>query len=90
MEVDKRTAIAICPDCDAEIDLGAEPRLGQKITCPNCEVELEVVNLDPLELNWDVNESDDEEWDDDWEEEEGEDDDWADDWDDDDWDDDDW
>jgi alpha-aminoadipate carrier protein LysW len=89
MEVDKRTAVAICPDCDAEINLGADPRLGQKITCPNCEVELEVVSLDPLELNWDVSESEDE-WDDDWDDDDGDDDDLDDDWDDDDWDDDDW
>lgn len=89
MEVEKRTAVAICPDCDAEVNLGADPRLGQKITCPNCEVELEVVSLDPLELNWDVSESDDE-WDDDWEDDDGDDDDLDDDWDDDDWDDDDW
>lgn len=73
MKIGKRTAIALCPDCDQEIELGPSPKEGQKVTCPNCEADLEITSVDPLELSWDMDDLD-EEWDDD-------------DWDDDDWDD---
>ena len=39
-----------CPVCDAQIQLGADTVLGELLTCPECGSELEVVNLDPLEL----------------------------------------
>ena len=41
-----------CLDCDREIDLGPDPQVEQRIRCPHCEVELEVINLEPLELDW--------------------------------------
>lgn len=44
--------IKYCLDCEHEIDLGSHPEVGQKITCPNCGVRLEVLNLEPLELDW--------------------------------------
>lgn len=49
-----------CPDCGAEIDLDAdELEEGEIVSCPECSVELEVVNTHPLEL--DVVEDEDEE-----------------------------
>jgi lysine biosynthesis protein LysW len=48
--------ISYCPDCEQEIDLGARPREGQEVTCPNCGIYLEVISLDPLELDWAVSE----------------------------------
>jgi alpha-aminoadipate carrier protein LysW len=39
-----------CPNCDARIKI-ARPRQGDVITCPDCGVELEVVNVDPLEVD---------------------------------------
>jgi len=62
---------AICPDCDKDINLGPRPTMGHKLVCPYCEAYLELVNLDPPELTWDMGEFDD---DDDWD-----DDDWSDD-----------
>jgi lysine biosynthesis protein LysW len=47
-----RTVVAPCPDCEWEIHLGAQPEEGQKITCPKCGVELEIVDMDPPELDW--------------------------------------
>jgi alpha-aminoadipate carrier protein LysW len=41
-----------CPDCDGAITVSSEVELGQKIICPHCEAELEVISLDPLELDW--------------------------------------
>jgi hypothetical protein len=44
--------------------------LGQKLTCPHCDAELEVISLNPLELDWAYDWS----WDEDDEDEEDEDD----------------
>jgi hypothetical protein len=44
--------VTFCLDCERKIDLGADPRVGQRVRCLYCEVELEVINLEPLELDW--------------------------------------
>ncbi len=38
-----------CPECDAAIVLD-NPIQGEIVPCPDCGVDLEVVSLDPLEL----------------------------------------
>jgi lysine biosynthesis protein LysW len=43
--------IAFCPECEHRLKLGTRPRMGQRVTCPECEVKLEVVSLNPLELD---------------------------------------
>jgi lysine biosynthesis protein LysW len=43
--------IAFCPDCECRLKLGNHPHMGQRITCPECEIKLEVVSLSPLELD---------------------------------------
>ena len=74
--------MAHCPECEAVLDLDVEDvEEGQLVSCPDCGVELEVVNTNPVEL--DLAEDDDEEDDEDdtedddldYEEEEEEDDD---------------
>ncbi|GIV77857.1 hypothetical protein FKZ61_001635 [Litorilinea aerophila] len=81
-------ATARCIECDEEIELGTRVRLGLQVTCENCGAELEVVSVNPLELDWAYEE--DEEWDEDEDEEYDDDDDFDDDdYDDDDYDDDD-
>ncbi len=42
---------ALCPDCDQEIMLD-RVTVGQTLTCPHCDAQLEVINVDPLELDW--------------------------------------
>jgi lysine biosynthesis protein LysW len=54
-------ASAYCPDCDESIYL-KNPRLGQKLHCPHCETELEVISEDPLDLDWAYDSSYDEDW----------------------------
>ena len=44
--------IKFCLDCDREIDLGSNPKVEQRVTCPHCGVKLEIINIDPLELDW--------------------------------------
>ncbi|HEY9077720.1 MAG TPA: lysine biosynthesis protein LysW [Anaerolineaceae bacterium] len=41
--------IANCPECDAEIDL-AGVVVNEIIVCPDCGVDLEVIDLDPPTL----------------------------------------
>ena len=36
-----------CTECDAEITLAAGTEVGEIIVCPDCGVDLEVVELDP-------------------------------------------
>ncbi|KAA3643835.1 MAG: hypothetical protein DWQ07_17110 [Chloroflexi bacterium] len=43
---------AECPSCQGEIKLGNRPHMGQQIRCRNCDAQLEVVWLNPIELDW--------------------------------------
>lgn len=43
---------AICPSCGEWVTLKAQPKLGLLVTCNECETELEVVEIDPVELDW--------------------------------------
>jgi len=43
--------MATCPECGQVFDL-IEPVEGQRILCLRCKTSLEVVNLEPLELDW--------------------------------------
>lgn len=42
---------AICPECDEKIHVPADVDQGDVIVCEECETELEVVGLDPIELD---------------------------------------
>ena len=54
MTIVKQKTSARCPDCGEEIDFSQpEPTLGLKFGCPHCQTNLEVIGLDPLQLNWD-------------------------------------
>ena len=41
-----------CPDCDGRIEFNPHAFVGQKVTCPHCDTDLEVINVEPLELDW--------------------------------------
>ncbi len=71
------TKSALCPDCGERVPLSTPVRLGMRVTCPNCDAELEVVETEPIELDW-VYEDDDYDYDDDEfeDEEEEEEEDW--------------
>lgn len=40
-----------CPDCDARIQISPEVEVGTILECPTCGVALEVISLEPLELD---------------------------------------
>lgn len=66
--------MASCPDCEALLDVEEDDvEQGEVINCPECGVELEVVNTNPIEVELVEDEEEDEEDDDDEEEEEDED-----------------
>jgi alpha-aminoadipate carrier protein LysW len=54
----------ICPECDEEVYVDAESEQGDIVSCDECGAELEVVGLDPIELDIyeenDYDDSDDE------------------------------
>ena len=69
MKANKRTTVALCPECDEEIDFSqAKPKVGLKFSCPHCEANLEVISIDPLKLDWDDSDFSDDDWgsDEDW------------------------
>ena len=43
---------AYCPDCDRLIHLPSKPSVGDPVTCPHCRAKLEVIDLNPIELDW--------------------------------------
>ena len=54
--------MAVCPECETVIDVDQDDiEEGQKLDCPECGAELEVVNTNPLELDLVVGEEEEEE-----------------------------
>jgi alpha-aminoadipate carrier protein LysW len=43
--------LAVCPECEAEIHVDEDVDKGEIINCEECETALEVVGLDPIELD---------------------------------------
>ena len=55
-----------CPNCDAVISV-KNPREGATVTCHECDMKLEVISVDPFEVDFPLDYEED--WDDDaWEE----------------------
>lgn len=52
--------MSYCPECEALIDEEFED-IGEIISCPECGVELEVINIDPVEFDLAIIDDDDEE-----------------------------
>lgn len=42
---------AVCPECDEEVYVDADSEQGDTVACDECGAELEVVGLDPIELD---------------------------------------
>jgi alpha-aminoadipate/glutamate carrier protein LysW len=57
--------LAVCPECEAEIHVDEDVDKGEILTCEECEVMLEVVGLDPIELDLAPDEEDEDDYDDD-------------------------
>lgn len=44
--------VAYCPACDASIKLEQRAKIGLSVTCKSCETSLEVVDVEPITLDW--------------------------------------
>jgi alpha-aminoadipate carrier protein LysW len=53
-----------CPECEADVQVDEDTDKGDIVECSDCGVMLEVVGLDPIELDLSVEEEEEEE--DDW------------------------
>jgi lysine biosynthesis protein LysW len=55
--------IVVCLECETRIDFdnAAEVKVGDRVFCPECDMELEVISAKPLTLDYAF---DDEDWDD--------------------------
>lgn len=42
---------SVCPECDEEVYVDAEIEQGDSVSCDECNAELVVVGLDPIELD---------------------------------------
>jgi lysine biosynthesis protein LysW len=65
-------SVAICPECEAEIDFGnpVEVAVGDRVVCPECDMELEVISTKPMALDYAFDDDwEDEDWEDDWDDE---------------------
>ncbi|MDE2634908.1 MAG: lysine biosynthesis protein LysW [Chloroflexota bacterium] len=40
----------LCPECDGEIDIPSDAMENELLSCAECGTELEIMNLDPIEL----------------------------------------
>ena len=58
-------ATVYCPDCDEKIVLNPHFKMGLRFTCSDCDAELEVISVDPVEIDWAYDDSWDDEDDDD-------------------------
>lgn len=43
--------MADCPECEAALELEDDVEKGEIVTCADCGVDLEVVGMDPVELD---------------------------------------
>ena len=53
-----------CPSCDAVISMN-NPREGATVTCRECDTKLEVISIDPFEVDFPIDfdeDSDDDQW----------------------------
>ena len=42
--------MAFCPECEAALDVEDDLDEGQRLECPECGAELEVVSTNPVEI----------------------------------------
>ena len=48
-------AFAYCLNCGSRIHLGRRPWIGQSAFCDRCGADLEVIETNPLEIEWSDN-----------------------------------
>ncbi|MQC26437.1 MAG: hypothetical protein DWG76_03185 [Chloroflexi bacterium] len=46
----------LCPSCGEVVKVTSSARIGSEVKCHSCSTKLEVVWLDPIELDWPLDE----------------------------------
>ncbi|MEL6527794.1 MAG: lysine biosynthesis protein LysW [Chloroflexota bacterium] len=46
------TLTTSCPACEADVAIPSDAMQNELIACPDCGSELEIINLEPLELDF--------------------------------------
>jgi lysine biosynthesis protein LysW len=52
IEAEIQEGLLDCLDCGAELVLTGAVDLGQRVACPECCAVMEVIGLDPIEVDW--------------------------------------
>ena len=47
----KKVPTGTCPECDADVHVDTDTDKGESVSCEECGTDLEVVGLDPVELD---------------------------------------
>ena len=47
----KEVPTGTCPECDADVHVDTDTDKGETVSCEECGTDLEVVGLDPVELD---------------------------------------
>lgn len=47
----RKVPTGTCPECDADVHVDTDADKGDTVSCEECGTELEVVGLDPVELD---------------------------------------
>lgn len=61
-------SVVSCPECEAEIKSDKPAEVGERVFCPECGMELEVISTKPLILDY-AFDDEYEEWEEGWEDE---------------------
>lgn len=62
MSEKERVQMTQCPKCENSLQLSKDVKLEDLITCPECHWLLEVISLNPLELDYALRDEGWEEW----------------------------
>lgn len=49
----------VCLNCEGEIEIGRNPKVGQYVDCDNCDMEFRIVSINPIEIEWPYEDDDD-------------------------------
>lgn len=41
----------LCPECDADVEIPSDAMENELLSCSECGIELEIMSLDPIELD---------------------------------------
>ena len=50
----RKKSICQCPSCSHNVFVGLHPKIGDLVVCNQCYLDMEIVNLNPIILDWAV------------------------------------